>query len=305
MPPPLPPPRTDDAPGAGAEVMILPPLPTATLASGDVVTTVWPCALMLVMTAAGASDLVVIVLPWASVVVTGTSTLTDAELSKADVVWTTTLPSAAVEEYTNGTSTPVSVVGAADDPPAPPEPPEMVPCVIAGGVLTMVLPAASVVVIGAGVDAAIVDSATIELTIVLPAALVVVIGTSVAPPSEEPTIGEPCALVVSAAAEVTMVLPAALVVVTGTVVAGPSEEPTIGEPCAFVVSAAAEVTTVLPAALVVVTGTVVAGPSEEPTIGEPCALVEAAEGAGEAATEVSPAALLSGAAVSPAVVLAG
>ena len=158
----------EEAPAAGAEVMMLPPAAIRTLASGEVVTMVEPRESVRVSTAAGASDEVVIVLPWEFVVVIATSTLVGATLSKADVVCTTKLPAESVDEISIGTNTPLTVPALNAALTVPP--------VIAAGVLTTVLPAASVVVTGGGVDAAIVDSATTEETIVLPAASVVVKG---------------------------------------------------------------------------------------------------------------------------------
>ena len=121
---------------------MLPPGPTRTLARGEVVVTTSPRSLVEVTIAAATRVEVVNVLPWALVVVSGTSTLSLAEVMNADVVTATTLPPDCVEETTIGTRTPVSVV--AEDPPV------TTLLVIAGGVLTTVLPASFVVVTGGG-----------------------------------------------------------------------------------------------------------------------------------------------------------
>jgi len=125
------------------------------------------------------------VLPWELVVVRATSTLVGAEVSKAEVVWTTTLPAEFVEEISTGTSTPLTAPAL--------DAALTVPAVIAAGVLTTVLPAALVVVTGDGVEAATVDSATIEVTSVLPAAFVVVRATVVPAALLPIEDGEPCA----------------------------------------------------------------------------------------------------------------
>lgn len=115
---------------------------------------------------------VVRVLPTELVVVTATSTLVGALVSKAEVVLTTTLPAESVEETTTGTRTP-DCVASAD------ELAETVPALMAAGVLTMVLPAEFVVVTGEAELAAMVESATSDVTIVLPPEFVVVRATVV------------------------------------------------------------------------------------------------------------------------------
>lgn len=111
--------------------------------------------------------------------VIGTTTLTLAEGTKADVVIGATLPSWSVEEIMIGTKTPDRVVGSA-------EASELLPVttslVIAAGVLTTVLPSVLVLVTGDGVEASLVEEATIDDTTVLPASLVEVTGTVVASP---------------------------------------------------------------------------------------------------------------------------
>jgi hypothetical protein len=85
-------PREEEAPGAGADVMISPAVLTRTLAKGEVVVTASPFSLVDVTTAAATRVEVVKVLPLPSVEVTGTSTLSLAEVMKADVVTGTTDP---------------------------------------------------------------------------------------------------------------------------------------------------------------------------------------------------------------------
>lgn len=177
-------------------MIMWPPDATTTLATGDVVVTAWPWALVVVITAAGTREEVVIVEPCALVVVIGISTLTDAEDTKASVLTAVTLPSDSVDGTTTGTRTPLAV---------PVEVADTVAAVMAAGVLTTVLPAASVVVTGAGVDAAITDEATSEDTTVLPAESVVVMATvvgesdagaelSAEDAAEDPNTDEPCTL---------------------------------------------------------------------------------------------------------------
>jgi len=163
---------------------MLPPEATATLARGEVVVWAEPEESVLTMTAAGTREEVVMVLPAELVVVMGTWMLVGAEVSKAEVVWTTTLPAELVDEITTGTSTPLSALPAED---AAALPADTVALEMAAGVLTSVLttvlPAASVVVTaevtGDGVLAATTEDATAEDTTVLPAALVVVMATVV------------------------------------------------------------------------------------------------------------------------------
>jgi len=113
--------------------------------------------------------------------VTATSMLVGAEVWKAEVVRTVALPALSVVDISTGTRTPLSVP-ALDEALT-------VPAEMAAGVLVTVFPAASVVVIGEGVLAAIVEAATSEETIVLPAASVVVIGT-VVPAALVPSVEE-------------------------------------------------------------------------------------------------------------------
>ena len=279
----------EDAPRAGADVMMLPPDAISMLASGEVVVTVWPCALTLVMTAAGTVVEVVKVLPREFVVVRATTSEVGAVVSKAEVVsrmtlpaefvdeittgtktpdWATadvvertTLPAESVEDTTTGTSVPTDEVRTeAADVPA--ELPETVPAVMAAGVLTIVLPAALVVVTGEGVLAAMTEEITADETMVLPAAFVVVSATVVTADAtaEEPAkVDKPTCVVETTepsdavesttdeakASEDTTVLPAWFVDVTGIIVEPP------------VVTAAADDTIVLPALLVVVMAIVV------------------------------------------------
>lgn len=72
--------------GTAASVMIEPPFPILTFATGEVVVTAEPAALVVVMTTPGKSDDVVIVEPAELVVTKVASTLTDADATKADVV---------------------------------------------------------------------------------------------------------------------------------------------------------------------------------------------------------------------------
>lgn len=207
------------------------------------------------MTTAGAEVEVVMVCPRLLIVVMATSTLTDADDSKTDVVSATTLPAESVVENTRGTRTPVAVAA------------ERVPLEMARGVLTIVDPAESVVVTGAGVEAAIADDATTEETIVLPALLVVVIGIVVGA-IEDPSSEEPAD---DGAAESAVVAES-----------DPSVEPTTG--CELGSDETTDETTVLPALLVVVTGTVIGT-----KIGELCAVESTAE---EPASDEAPAAVL-------------
>lgn len=78
-----------DAPeelGTAASVIIEPPFPTLTLATGEVVVTAEPAAFVVVMTTPGKRDDVVIVEPAVLVVTKVASTLTDADATRADVV---------------------------------------------------------------------------------------------------------------------------------------------------------------------------------------------------------------------------
>lgn len=170
------------APGAGAEVMISPPELTWTLAKGEVVVTASPLSLVEVTTAAGTRVEVVNVLPWSFVEVTGTSTLSLAEVANADVVTGTTDPPSWVEEIITGISTPVWVPAAEVSSLLP----VSTALVIAGGVLTTVLPSLFVVVSAGGLDASVVEDATREVVWVLPESSVVVTATVVPPVALDP-----------------------------------------------------------------------------------------------------------------------
>jgi hypothetical protein len=85
-------PREEEAPGAAADVIISPAELTWTLARGEVLVTASPFSLVEVTTAAATRVEVVKVLPRPSVEVTATSTLSLAEVMKADVVTGTTEP---------------------------------------------------------------------------------------------------------------------------------------------------------------------------------------------------------------------
>jgi hypothetical protein len=166
-------------PGAGPEVIISPPELTWTLAIGDVVVTASPLSLVDVTTAAGTRVDVVRTSPESSVVVMATSTLSLAELIKAEVVIGTTLPPSSVDEMTMGINTPVCVAPAELSSLSSLLSPVSTALVIAGGVLTIVLPDSSVVVSGGGWDAWDVEDATKDVVLVLPDSSVVVTGTVV------------------------------------------------------------------------------------------------------------------------------
>jgi hypothetical protein len=164
-------------PGAEPEVMISPSELTWTLAMGEVVVTASPLSLVDVTIAAGTRVDVVRTSPESSVVVMATSTLSLAELMKAEVVIGTTLPPSSVDDMTIGITTPVCVASAELSSLLSPVSTALV---IAGGVLTVVLPDSSVVVSGGGWDASDVVDATSDVVLVLPFESVVVTGTVVA-----------------------------------------------------------------------------------------------------------------------------
>lgn len=167
-------------PGAGPEVIISPPELTCTLAIGEVVVTASPLSLVDVTIAAGTRVEVVRTSPESSVVVMATSTLSLAELMNAEVVIGTTLPPSSVDEMTIGINTPVWVASAELSSSLLLLSPVSTALVMAGGVLTIVLPDSSVVVSGGGWDASDVVDATSDVVLVLPDASVVVMGTVVA-----------------------------------------------------------------------------------------------------------------------------
>jgi hypothetical protein len=180
-------PRVDEAPGAGADVIMSPAVLTWTLARGEVVVTTSPLELVEVTTAAATRVEEVKVLPLSSVDVTATSTLSLAEVMNADVVTATIDPPSSVDEMTTGTSTPVCAPAVAEvSTPLLLLLPVSTALVIAGGVLTIVLPDSSVVVTGGGLDASVVEDATRDVVLMLPESSVVVMATVVPPFSLDP-----------------------------------------------------------------------------------------------------------------------
>lgn len=154
-----------------------------TLARGEVVVTASPFSLVDVTTAAATRVEVVKVLPRPSVEVTATFTLSLAEVMKADVVTGTTDPPSWVDEMTTGTNTPVCVSAAEVSSSSP----VSTALVMAGGVVTIVLPESSVVVSGGGLEAEVVEDATKDVVLVLPESSVVVTATVVPPFELDPT----------------------------------------------------------------------------------------------------------------------
>lgn len=135
--------------------------PTFRVGTGEVVMIVEPWALVVVRTTPGKREDVVIVFPLELVVVYTASTLTDAEASKAEVVDTTMLPCALVLVMKTGRTTPL-----ASETEAAVEEAERVPEEMTAPVLVVTLPAEFVLVavVESGTESAE-ETVTLESTV--------------------------------------------------------------------------------------------------------------------------------------------